>query len=142
MILQRLSPEHAKQAWPLLEPYVLKLVEAYPDEFVLEQTIQNIADQNLVSWVIWDERAKKCYGVVLTEAGIKPSGRKIMQLHVSGDDIYSWAHLIEDVERHAIENGCAKMEIIGRTALKKVLPEDYRQDRITVFTKELGNGAT
>ena len=139
MILQPLSPEHAEKAWPLIEPFINQMAERFPDDWPPDRLRTEMIDAKVVPWVIWEESRKKCFGLGLTEVVVKPSGRKVLNIHAVGHDHKSWVHLIAMLERFGIENGCSKVEVVGREGWKRSLT-DYKQEKLALFSKELDYG--
>jgi len=141
MILQRLGPEHVEQAWPLIEPHIQKLAHFFPDDWPVDRVLDQMKDRFVVPWVVWDEKAKECYGVALTEIVVKPSGRKALNIHVAGHDHREWVRLLTELEEYGKSLGADKVEVIGRTGWERSLP-DYQKARLALFSKELGHGPT
>ena len=141
MILQQLVPEHAKQAWPLIQPYLESLADRFPEDWPIDVLKQQIAEQYVVVWVIWDETNKRCHGLGLTELQTKPSGRKALHIHAVGENHKDWVHLITELEKYGTEQGADMIEVVGRRGWEKSLT-DYSKQQLALFTKDLVNGTT
>jgi hypothetical protein len=136
MILHRLSPEQATVAWPLMEPWLKQLADRFPDDWPIETVIEGIQEEHLASFIIWEEKERQCYGLVLTAIMTKASNRKALRIHAVGKDHKSWVSLILDLEEYGRKTGCDLIEVVGRSGWERSL-KDYDKERVALLSKEL-----
>lgn len=136
MILQQLAPEHVETAWPLLKTYTDQLSDRFPDDYPRDRILPLMLEGKIVPWVIWDEERKENYGLGLTEIAVKASGRKALNVFAVGRDHRLWVHLLKHLEEHGRQNGCSKVEIVGRVGWERSLG-DYKREKLALFSKDL-----
>lgn len=112
--------------------YLTKALTKTPEE-TIESVLSSVLKGVSQLWLATTNN--QVVGVVVTEALQHPA-KRIMLIHMlGGEDIEEWVGEISRIEAYAKENECQAIEIIGRPAWKKLLPE-YKAPRI-VLTKEL-----
>jgi hypothetical protein len=110
----------------VIEHYLRKALTKAP-EYSLRDILKSIYDGISVLWLIEDD------GDIVGSFTVKvyeyPES-KILMLHLlGGDKIEEWLHLLSEVEDYGRDLGCDLVEMHGRYAWKKLLP-DYTSDRI------------
>lgn len=111
---------------------------SYTDsDFVLEQ----LKDKKFQLWVLWDKTKQttidKYYGVVVTEIIQRKLKRSCNIFIVTGRHRQKWQHLVNDLEKFAIDNNCDCMELFARPGWDKIMHKlDYKKTHV-VLEKQL-----
>jgi hypothetical protein len=110
----------------VIEHYLRKALTKAP-EYSLRDILKSIYDGISVLWLIRDDG--DIVGAFTVKVYEYPES-KILMLHLlGGDKIEEWLHLMSEVEDYGRDLGCDLVEMHGRYAWKKLLP-DYTSDRI------------
>ena len=116
-----------------IEPYIEKALTKAP-ELNTAKVLQDILSGYSHLWIARDDNREPT-GIVTTSVKQYPECR-VMLIHLlGGKDIDMWVHNISKIEDSARDYQCKSVEIQGRPAWKKLLP-DYSVPRI-LLTKEL-----
>lgn len=112
--------------------YLNKALTKSP-EHNIQSVLSSILSGSSQLWLAKNE--EKVVGVVVTKVNQYPQ-KRVMLIHMlGGEDIEEWVSEISKIEEVATQSNCDSVEIFGRPAWKKLLPE-YSVPRI-VLTKEL-----
>lgn len=110
----------------VIEHYLRKALTKAP-EYSLGDVLKSIYDGLSVLWLI--REGDEVVGVFTVKVYEYPES-KILMLHLlGGDKIEEWLHLLSEVEDYGRDLGCDTVEMHGRYAWKKLLP-DYTSERI------------
>jgi hypothetical protein len=110
----------------VIEHYLRKALTK-ASEYSLRDILKSIYDGISVLWLIRD--GENIVGSFTVKVYEYPES-KILMLHLlGGDKIEEWLHLLSEVEDYGRDLGCDLVEMHGRYAWKKLLP-DYTSDRI------------
>ena len=110
----------------MVEHYLRKALTKAP-EYSLSAVLKSIYDGMSVLWLI--KEGEDVIGAFTVKVYEYPTS-KILMLHLlGGDKIEEWLHLLSEVEDYGRDLGCDLVEMHGRYAWKKLLP-DYTSDRI------------
>ncbi len=115
-----------------LQPFVIKALTQAP-EYAEHDVVRDVLSGSSHMWVAREGRKKR--GVVTTAINTYPQTKTCLIHLLGGEGIEHWVHLISEIEKWGKDSGCDSVEIHGRPAWKKLLP-DYSTDRI-ILTKGL-----
>jgi len=115
------------------------LEDAAKDSYYpVEHFVRRLYDGTLQLWAAID--GKNYIAICLTEVLSYPGRRSVNICGLSGQDHTRWIDFIHEIEDAARAVGCQQVEITGRLAWRRLLP-DYKQTAI-VLVKELDGQAT
>ncbi len=87
---------------------------------------QELKAGSMVLWLVLEDR-EKIKAALMIDTTPYPNGLKVATIvMVVGKESRSWIPLIETLKDWAMRSGFEKMDIVGRLAWKKLLP-DFRQ---------------
>tara|TARA_R110002153_G_C13317480_1_gene496810 strand:- start:2388 stop:2804 length:417 start_codon:yes stop_codon:yes gene_type:complete len=110
----------------VVEHYLRKALTKAP-EYSLREVLKSIYDGLSVLWLI--REGDVVIGAFTVKVYDYPNTRILMLHLLGGDKIEEWLHLLSKVEDYGRDLGCDMVEMHGRYAWKKLLP-DYKSDRI------------
>lgn len=111
----------------------LKVALSKAPENNIETVLAGIIKGDYLLWLA--KKEDEIVGVVTTEVLQHPEYMVMCIELLGGMDIKEWVDTISTIENQAKGFGCKSIEIYGRPAWKKLLPE-YKTERI-ILTKEL-----
>lgn len=114
------APDMIDKTWP----HVVHLIESAFHRGNADNTIEDIhADLKCgraLLWVIWSGSALAA-AVTTALINIPNKGKMCLLTSCAGKDIHSWDHLIADIERYAIGEGCDLVRFFGRRGWARVM---------------------
>lgn len=121
MDLLQVTPDYLQKIWPKIYG-ILKTAVDQNDGFIMADVYQAISNGTMQLWIAADRSEIK--GVGVTQIYNFPQKRNCLLLFTAGMEFDHWRHLLSDIERWAISQGCKDLEFYGRRGwLKKDL--DY-----------------
>jgi hypothetical protein len=113
-------PAKVPKAWPYVEHWI-KAALARGSDNTPEEIQEHLAKGTMQLWLAWDD---KPVGVCITELTRSVRGKCCNIVIVAGERFDAWRHLEEDVAIWACDQGCVRLQLIGRRG----------------WTRRLGNG--
>ena len=115
-----------------LKPF-FELALTHAPEYSLSDVVRDILSGSSCLWIA--ESEGEYVGIVTTCINTYPQKQTMLIHLLGGKDVREWVGTISNIEAVASEMGCSSVEIHGRPAWKKLLP-DYNTERI-ILTKDL-----
>lgn len=119
-----------ENVWQIVADDIERFTARTGGRYDPETIKQSLKDRRRQLWTVWEGRA--LLAVAVTEICVWDTGVKsLLLLGTAGRDFRKWFHLIEPLERFAVEKGCAFLEICGRKGWDRV-HDNYKQTEITL----------
>ena len=123
--------------WPFVVNYIQDALEHSDGEVSLGSIYADIANQKKQLWVI-KHRNEYLAGIVTDLITYEDNGLKVGQiLFAGGKDHHLWDHFTETVGEWFKENGCHKIEIVGRMGWKRLYEKKGFKPAYLILRKDL-----
>lgn len=118
--LIKIEKENINLAWNHAAPYLEKSLKFTP-EYTLLDVFRLIKTGHLTLWMFYNEKKKKAFGAMATEAVEHPQKRILVIFLMSADDFVQVEPLFQDLVLYARQIGADGIECYGRFGLQKLL---------------------
>lgn len=110
-------PQLAGAVWPVIKPFVEKVIAVCRGRRTSFDTLRDILNGQVGLWIVFDDEADQTMGFITTRVK-EYDGFKLLGVElVSGDNLDAWEELaMETLIQFAKDQGCAGMEGYGRGA--------------------------
>lgn len=129
MIVISLVPQEGiAKVWPIVEPMLAKAAEYTNGRYTTADILTDIATGQQTLWIAIEDG--KIIGCTTVSIVLYPNGMKTLCYeYLGGEDVSRWLGEGHKVcMSYAKENGCTKLECLGRSGWKRFLGEiGYKQ---------------
>ena len=122
--------------WPHVVSYIQDALEHTDQEISLESILSDIANQTRQLWII--KHGNEYLAGIITEIEEYDTGLKVGQVTFAGGrDHDLWDHFTDLVGEWFKEQGCQKIEIIGRLGWKRLYEKRGFKPKYLIMRKDL-----
>lgn len=134
--IQSVSAENLVRVWPSVAPILKRATDMSHGRLGIEDLRASIFDGTLHLWLVLD--GDKVIAANTLQMKSYPRMRVMLGLYIGGERLEEWRDLMcEAVERYAREQGCQKVEFIGRPGWGRVLSSNGYAPAFTSYEKAL-----
>ena len=118
------SLQDLERAVIAVTPLLIKVANRTKGDVTFPGIVRRLQTSEWQLWLIGnDSGVLACLG---TQINFRDDGQKAFCVtFLSGSDMKSWLHLLEDLEKWALAQGCIRSTITARKGFARMLP-DYR----------------
>lgn len=121
--------------WPKVEGFLKPALERDGSKLTTNDLLQQIGDGMMGLFIIRDFSNGDILAALCCDVQEYPRSIVFNIAYAGGRDLYRWANLLGEFERHAVEMGCDTLRITGRAGWGRVFP-DY-QEMCRVFERRI-----
>lgn len=124
-----LHPKHLDSAWPVVAPWLIQAIGNEDSWGQIEEIRSGIATGLMQLWVVQEKQRGDLLAVFVTEPQIVGNIHSLVIRWMGGREIDRWLENIGVIERWAMRQGFAKVEIWGRPGWSRRFAHlGYRED--------------
>ncbi len=135
-MISLIPQDHVNNVWSEVGPIIQKAVDQSPGRFDVVDILTEAMLGNVQLWIGFNEDDRKIHSAGITRIYEVPLARVLSIQWLAGSDLQQWIdEAIQTTESFARDQGCTRIEIIGREAWGRIM-KDYHKLH-TTFEKEL-----
>ena len=117
-----------------MEPYLLSAIGQDNEEATIEEVIRYLLTGDLTLWLFFNSEERKVVGAGATNIAVYTRKRTLdLRLFACDAPQEEWLPLLNTFEEWARFHGCKEMELTGRKAWAKILPNaGFKQTHVTM----------
>lgn len=127
------DPARIDEIWPHVELFLASALVRSPDGDTPLDALHELRDRRLLLWIVWD--GWKILAAATTRLIDIGKGRVCVITACGGRDFDRWKFAMNDIEKHARDEGCVELRLSGRKGWARMFPEFH--EAFTVLAKEL-----
>lgn len=136
MVCLQVPASDIERQWQHMLRLLAPAIERSNGRWTPDDVFNEAEAGRLQIWVLIEDQL--LYGVGVTEIQSYPGLKCCSCLWLGGVDAYRWLHLLDDtVSAWAIDEGCSRMEIIGRKGWEKLGSQLGFKPSYVFFEKKL-----
>lgn len=112
--------------WPLASHWIKSAMER-GDLGSFATVEADVLSGHASLWLMWDDPL--VLGATVTQLITQNDRPVCMIVACGGENVHSWIHLVEEIEKYARSHECECVRIVGRKGWINVLPE-YKVSRV------------
>ena len=120
--IELLDPKRLPEVWEFIEVHLQGIADQSRKHLRLQDVTTFIINGSWKLWIIWDAEGM-FLALGITEFVKYPGMLACRAVGIAGKGHKKWVHCLAYVERWAANQGCKSMEVLGRPAYRKLLPE-------------------
>lgn len=122
MKLLRITEEIFPDYWPQIEPLLRANCTLSSGRFSVEGWLEGLAKGECDFWVIINEQTK-VYAFGISEMNTYKTGLKVLNIPIiTGKEVHSWKHMIDELAQWAKDNGCSMIETWAPKGWGRLVP--------------------
>ncbi len=121
-------PENLEIALKDVNSYIVRGLPYIDGKFFYEDIVKFLSEEELVLWVIYNDKENQACGCLITEVLDYPQIRALSIFLLSADDFSQAVQCLEQLKDYAKRVQCKSIEFMGREGWEKKLePHNFKK---------------